>query len=64
MNIVNFCKRLDIDPSAAWIGSLLESLQAALKGQITDQSFIYFRSVTGSILRPIIDFVTRSEDGR
>ena len=66
MNIVDFLKRLDTDGSDVkrpWMEKFLESLQSTLEGRITEQHVVYFRSVTGNILRPIIEAVKRSDDG-
>jgi len=66
MNIVDFLERLDNDGSQAergWIDRFLESLQAALEGRMADQNVVYFRSVRGNVLRPIIESITRSQDG-
>src|SRR6516164_1076035 len=41
----------------------LESLQSTLEGRMTEQHVVYFRSMMGNILRPIIESVKRSDDG-
>jgi hypothetical protein len=66
MNVVEFFKWLDTDGSEAkrpWMETFLSSLQSTLEGHITNQRVVYFRSVVGNILRPIIEAVTRSDDG-
>lgn len=66
MNIVDFLKRLDTEGSEAnrpWVSGFLEFLQATLEGRIADQKIVFFRSVSGGVLRPIIELITRSEDG-
>jgi hypothetical protein len=66
MNVVEFLKRLDTEATNAdrvWISQFIESLQATLEGRIADQNVVFFRSVRGNILRPIIESITRSTDG-
>jgi TIR domain len=66
MNIVDFLERLDTEGSQAergWITRFLESLQATLEGRMADQNVVFFRSVRGNVLRPIIESITRSQDG-
>ena len=66
MNVVDFLTRLDTDGSDVrrpWVEKFLESLQSTLEGRMTEQHVVYFRSVTGNILRPIIEAVKRSDDG-
>jgi hypothetical protein len=66
MNIVDFLKRLDTEGSEAdrpWVSQFLESLQVALEGRMPDQHVVFFRSVSGKILRPIIESITRSDNG-
>ncbi len=66
MNIVDFLKRLDTEGSETnrpWVSQFLQSLQATLEGRIADQNVVFFRSVTGNVLRPIIESITRSENG-
>ena len=66
MNVVDFLKRLDTDGSDArrpWMEKFLESLQSTLEGRMTEQHVVYFRSMMGNILRPIIESVKRSDDG-
>jgi len=66
MNIIDFLTRLDTDGSNVkrpWMEKFLESLQSTLEGRITEQHVVYFRSVMGNILRPIIEAVKRSDDG-
>jgi hypothetical protein len=66
MKIVPFLKRLDTEGSdveRGWITRFLESLQATLEGRMTDQNVVFFRSARGNILRPIIESITRSQDG-
>src|SRR6516165_7363604 len=41
----------------------LESLQSTLEGRMTEQHVVYFRSMRGNILRPIIESIKRSDDG-
>jgi TIR domain len=66
MNIVDFLNRLDTEGSQVdrpWVSQFLESLQATLEGRIADQNIVFFWSVSGRILRPIIESITRSENG-
>jgi hypothetical protein len=66
MNLVDFLRRLDTEPSEAersWSERFLESLQSTLEGRMTDQNIVFFRSSMGSILRPVIESITRSKDG-
>jgi hypothetical protein len=66
MNVLDCFKRLDIDGSEAkrpWIEMFLDSVQSALEDRITDQHVVYFRSVRGNILRPIIESISRADDG-
>jgi len=66
MNIIDFLERLDTEGSQAergWVVRFLESLQAALEGRMADQNVVFFRSVRGNVLRPIIESITRSQDG-
>jgi hypothetical protein len=66
LNLVEFFKWLDTDGSDVrrpWVEKFLQSLQLTLEGRMTDQHVVYFRSVTGNILRPIIEAVKRSDDG-
>lgn len=66
MNIVDFLKRLDTEGSDVdrpWVSQFLQSLQATLEGRIADQNVVFFWSVSGRILRPIIDSITRSANG-
>jgi hypothetical protein len=66
MNVVDFLTRLDTEGSEAkrpWMEKFLESLQATLEGRMTEQNVVYFRSVIGNILRPIIESVKTSNDG-
>jgi len=66
MNVLECFKRLDIDGSEAkrpWIEMFLDSVQSTLEDRITDQHVVYFRSVRGNILRPIIESIRRADDG-
>ena len=66
MNVVDFLMRLDTDGSDVkrpWMEKFLESLQSTLEGRMTEQHVVYFRSMMGNILRPIIEAVKRSDDG-
>jgi hypothetical protein len=66
INIIEFLKRLDTEASAGdpiWINQFLEFLQKELDNDITHQNVIFFRSYTGRVLRPIIESITRSDDG-
>jgi hypothetical protein len=66
MNVLECFKRLDVDGSdikRPWIDMFLDSLQSTLEDRITDQHVVYFRSVRGNILRPIIESIKRSDDG-
>jgi hypothetical protein len=66
MNVLECFKRLDVDGSDVkrpWIDIFLDSLQSTLEDRITDQHVVYFRSVRGNILRPIIESIKRSDDG-
>jgi hypothetical protein len=66
MNVLECFKRLDVDGSDVkrpWIDMFLDSLQSTLEDRITDQHVVYFRSVRGNILRPIIESIMRSDDG-
>jgi hypothetical protein len=66
MNVLECFKRLDVDGSDVkrpWIDMFLDSLQSTLEDRITDQHVVYFRSVRGNILRPIIESIKRSDDG-
>jgi hypothetical protein len=66
LNVVEFFKWLDTDGSDVkrpWLEKFLESLQSTLEGRMTEQHVVYFRSVMGNILRPIIETVKRSDDG-
>jgi hypothetical protein len=66
MSLLEFLMRLDTrgsDVDRIWIQRFLDSLQAALEGRISDQSVVFFRSVRGNILRPIIESIVRSKDG-
>lgn len=66
MKLIDFLTRLDAEKTGgepAWISPFLKSLQTALEGQIKDQNVVSFRSMTGGILTPIIESITRSNDG-
>jgi hypothetical protein len=66
MNLVEFLKRLDTEPSEAertWPERFLESLQSTLEGRMTDQNVVVFRSSMGGVLRPVIESIRRSNDG-
>jgi TIR domain len=66
MNIVDFLEQLDTEGSQidrGWIRRFLASLQASLEGRMADQNVVFFRHVRGNVLRPIIDSITRSQDG-
>ena len=66
MNVVDFLTRLDTDGSEVkrpWMVKFLESLQSTLEGRMTEQHVVYFRSMMGNILRPIIESVKTSDDG-
>ena len=66
MNVLECFTRLDVDGSDVkrpWIDMFLDSLQSTLEDRITDQHVVYFRSVRGNILRPIIESIKRSDDG-
>jgi TIR domain len=66
MNVLKCFKRLDVDGSDVkrpWIDMFLDSLQSTLEDRITDQHVVYFRAMRGNILRPIIESITRSDDG-
>ena len=66
MNVLECFKRLDVDGSDVkrrWIDVFLDSLQSTLEDRITDQHVVYFRSMRGNILRPIIESIKRSDDG-
>ena len=67
MNIIDFLKRLDTEDSQSerlWIPRFLELMQIALEGRIMEQNIVLFRSISGSILRPIVESITRSVDGQ
>ena len=67
MHLTEFLERLDSDKSHVerpWIIGLLQSLQRGLEGgSLANQEVVFFRSVKGGVLRPIIDSITRSVDG-
>jgi len=66
MNVVDFLTRLDTEGSEVkrpWMEKFLESVQSTLEGRMTEQHVVYFRSVMGNILRPIIESVKTSDDG-
>jgi TIR domain len=66
MNIGQFLKRLDTEPAdrnRIWIARLLGSVQASLQGRISDQEITYFRSVRGNVLRPVVESITRADNG-
>jgi hypothetical protein len=66
MKVVDFLTRLDTHGSEVkrpWMIKFLESLQSTLEGRMTEQHVVYFRSIMGNILRPIIESVKTSDDG-
>jgi hypothetical protein len=67
MKLVEFLQKIDIDADRTqrpWISELITSFEDGLRNKdLSDQHVILFRSAKGKVFRPIIDSITRSEDG-